>query len=47
VICCCSCLIIDEVICGILSGIREAVKEMVVQTLMGTAEHLSSGIYWT
>jgi hypothetical protein len=43
---CCSCIIINEIICGIFGGIREAVKEMVVQTIMGTVEHLSGGIYW-
>ena len=42
---CCS-LVICEIVCVLFGGIREAVKQMVVQTIMGTVEHFSSGIYW-
>ena len=44
-LCCCS-LVMFEIICGFFSGIREAIKQMMVQTLMGMVEHLSSGMYW-
>ena len=40
-------MVISEVICGLFGGIREAIKQMVVQTILGTVEHLSSGIYWS
>ena len=42
---CCSC-VICEVVLGLFGGIREAIKQMVVQTIMGTVEHFSSGMYW-